>query len=169
MGLFLLFFILGALIGLFRYIQFYEVAGEGMAPALTEGKTYLILKGKSKPKRGQVVVFLYEGENGALLQEWYGPDYDRHQKLDGCVFIKRVIGIGGDTVEIRDGKVQLNGRPLAEPYATLGEDEEVQDLAPFRIPEGSMFVMGDNRDWTWDSRHFGPVRYEKIQGRLLFV
>lgn len=140
-----------------------------MAPALKEGKTYLLLNRKSKPERGKVVTFLYEGKNGDLLQEWYGPDYDQYQQWDGCVFTKRVIGVAGDMVEIRDGQVILNGRPLAEPYATWEEGGEFRDLKPFRIPRDSMFVMGDNRDWTWDSRHFGPVHYDKILGRLMFV
>jgi signal peptidase I len=97
-------------------------------------------------------------------------------------FIKRVIGLPGETVSIRNKRVFVNGRLLDEPYAfhadegvwpddaSVSEDRRRRDqLAPTSVPDDSYFVLGDNRDDSSDSRFWGPVPAGNIEGRALFV
>lgn len=91
-------------------------------------------------------------------------------------FIKRVIALEGETVEIRDKKVFIDGRVLSEPYRfCAGSEIQSADIStrdnfgPYKIPEGMLFVMGDNRDKSYDSRMFGPVPIENIRGKAFFV
>ena len=73
-------------------------------------------------------------------------------------FIKRVVAVGGDTVEVKDLTVYLNGRPVDEPFI---KQPPFQDMAPYKVPEGCVFLMGDNRNNSLDARFWGPV----VQGR----
>jgi len=107
-------------------------------------------------KRGDIVVFTPPPE---WVQE------------DGTPFIKRVIGLGGDTVEIRDGDVFINGTRLAESY-TYGQPAEPAqpttvsgDENRWVVPADELFLMGDHRSNSADSRTFGPVPSEKVIGR----
>jgi signal peptidase I len=97
-------------------------------------------------------------------------------------FIKRVVGLPGETVEIRDRRVTIDGRPLLEPYVfhaddriwpddpSIPEEKRRRDqLAPTRVPEHTYFVMGDNRDDSSDSREWGPVPAGNLVGRALLV
>ena len=78
--------------------------------------------------------------------------------------VKRVIGLPGDTVEARDGRVYVNGTALDEPYLPAGT--QTTNLPPTTVPPGYMFVMGDNREASKDSRIFGPVKESAIVGRV---
>jgi signal peptidase I len=92
----------------------------------------------------------------------------------GYPFIKRVIGVAGDTVEIRDGKVWLNGKALDEPYLFRGDDGNIEPTSPtsgqtkWVVPAGSIFVMGDHRQLSEDSRFFGPISTSAVIGRAIF-
>ena len=106
-------------------------------------------------KRGDIVVFI--------------PPADWAEE-DGTPFIKRVIGIGGDTIEIRDGLVYVNGTMLEEPYifaTNPGDPPSPTTAAQERwvVPPGELFLMGDNRANSADSRSFGPVPLANIIGR----
>ena len=108
-------------------------------------------------KRGDIVVFT--------------PPPDWAQE-DGTPFIKRVIGLGGDTVEIRDGSVLINGTKIAEPYtyASSPGDPPQPTTVPgdenrWVIPAGDLFLMGDHRTNSEDSRTFGPVPDQQVIGR----
>ena len=114
-------------------------------------------------RRGDVIVFRY-------------PEDPRRD------FIKRVVALPGETIEIRDKRVSVDGRPLVEPYvfhsddAVWPDDPSIADvhrrrdqMRPVRVPEGAYFVMGDNRDDSGDSRSWGPVPAENVLGRALFV
>jgi len=86
--------------------------------------------------------------------------------------VKRVIGLPGDTFEIREGDIYINGEKLDEPYVVHGLPPSFrvfQDMAPVVIPSDSFFMMGDNRDNSRDSRYFGFVSREALIGRPLFV
>jgi signal peptidase I len=99
-------------------------------------------------KRGDIVVFK--------------PPPDFGVQADDTPFIKRVIGLPGDTVDIRDGGVFINGTELAEDYtfATVSGDEH-----RWVIPTGELFLMGDHRQNSADSRTFGPVEATQVIGR----
>jgi signal peptidase I len=114
-------------------------------------------------RRGDVVVF-------------------RFPRDPGRDFLKRVVALPEETVEIRDKRVFVDGRPLEEPYTfhsddriwpddpAIPEDRRQRDqLSGRRIPPGSYFVMGDNRDDSNDSRFWGPVPAANLEGRALFV
>ena len=113
-------------------------------------------------KRGDVLVFKYPIE----------PDRD---------FIKRVIGLPGDTLEVRDKKVYIDGTPLDEPYAhyldAAGPSElrevtssDVRDhFGPVTVPPDQYFMMGDNRDNSADSRYWGFLRRDYIKGKALVI
>jgi signal peptidase I len=114
-------------------------------------------------KRGDIVVFRYPEQ----------PDTD---------FVKRVIGLPGETVEIRDKKVYIEGKALDEPYV-LFEDPQTypagqflpepyrsrDQFGPWRVPDGQYFAMGDNRDRSSDSRYWGTVPRSLIKGRAFMV
>jgi signal peptidase I len=111
-------------------------------------------------RRGEIVVFKYPDE----------PDRD---------FIKRVIGLPGETVELKAKKVYIDGHPLDEPYVHFLEPaSEAQEVTsfdvrerygPVRVPEGHYFVMGDNRDNSQDSRYWGFLTRDYIKGRALMI
>ena len=87
------------------------------------------------------------------------------------LFVKRVVGLPGDTIEMRRKVVWLNGAPLDEPYAVRGDaaTPTPADYPPLTIPRGYYFVLGDNRDASNDSRAWGPVAREKLRGRAQLV
>jgi len=114
-------------------------------------------------RRGDVVVFRF-------------PEDPRRD------FIKRVVGLPGEIVAIRDKRVFIDGRLLDEPYAFHADDTVWPDdpaiaadhrrrdqLPPQRVPEAAYFMMGDNRDDSNDSRYWGPVPAGHVEGRALFV
>ena len=84
------------------------------------------------PKRGDIIIFKYPEDE----REWY---------------IKRVIALPGETVQVKDGKVYINGssKPLSEPYI---KEEPVEDFGPYTVPKNGYFVMGDNRNNSNDAR-----------------
>jgi signal peptidase I len=113
-------------------------------------------------RRGDVVVFKYPED----------PERD---------FIKRVIGLPGETVELRDRRIHINGAPIDEPYAHYlprpdrnGSQEYTSDdvrdaYGPVVVPANAYFVMGDNRDNSQDSRYWGFLPRGLVKGRALFI
>lgn len=121
------------------------------------------------PQRGDVVVFDPpfggEDESEPLLQaivrnvaESLGLQTPAVEDL-----IKRIIAVGGEEIEIKDNQVLIDGTPIDEPY--LDESVFMPDFGPLQIPAGAVFVMGDNRPRSQDSRRFGPIETESIVGR----
>ena len=80
--------------------------------------------------------------------------------------VKRVIGLEGETVSGVDSVVYIDGVALDEPYL---DDDGFSDFAPVAVPPGAVFVMGDNRDESFDSRRFGPVEVDRIAGRAFIT
>jgi signal peptidase I len=142
---------LAAVIIVFFY-QPVKVEGTSMAPSLSDQERIFINKfvyHVGVIERGDVVVF------------WYPLDPSKS-------FIKRVVGLPGDMIEIRQGRVFINGKHLDEPYVPA-EYMDLSDYAPMRVQPGQYFVMGDHRISSNDSRMFGPVAASYIYGKAVFA
>ncbi len=129
-----------------------KVEGTSMAPLLSDQERIFINKFvyRFEPiERGDVVVF------------WYPLDRSKS-------FIKRVVGLPGETVEIRQGALYVDSKNIPEPYVPA-QYEDLSDFAPVRVPKDSYFVMGDHRISSNDSRAFGPVESRFIYGRAVFA
>jgi signal peptidase I len=129
-----------------------KVEGTSMAPLLSDQERIFINKFVYRFEdihRGDVVVF------------WYPLDRSKS-------FIKRVIGLPGETVDIRHGLLYVNGQLIPEPYVPP-QYTDVTDFGPVRVPKDSYFVMGDHRISSNDSRVFGPVASQFIYGRAVFA
>jgi len=137
--------VIAVLINLFL-AQATRVYGHSMEPNLHTDQRLVVEKVSYRlhgPRRGDVVVLNIPNRGPELL-------------------IKRVIALPGETVEIREGGVYINGRQLDEPYLS---GETRGSYGPLVVPPGHVFVMGDNRGASNDSRAFGPVPMEQIVGR----
>jgi signal peptidase I len=129
-----------------------KVEGTSMAPLLSDQERIFINKFEYRfepIERGDVVVF------------WYPLDHSKS-------FIKRVIGLPGETIELRSGHVYVDGKELAEPYVPASYLDG-SSYGPMKIPSGNYFVMGDHRDSSNDSRVFGPVSRPYIYGKAVFA
>jgi signal peptidase I len=131
--------------------QAFRVQGTSMLPLLEDGERIIVNKFVYRfaaIARGDVVVF------------WYPRD-------PAVSFIKRVVGLPGDVVEIRAGRVYVNARPLAEDYvdARFRDDES---YAPVEVRRGYYYVLGDHRNSSNDSRSWGEVPERYIYGRAVF-
>jgi signal peptidase I len=129
-----------------------KVEGTSMAPLLSDQERIFINKFVYRFEdihRGDVVVF------------WYPLDRSKS-------FIKRVIGLPGETVDIRHGLLYVNGQLIPEPYVPP-QYTDVTDFGPVKVPKDSYFVMGDHRISSNDSRVFGPVASQFIYGRAVFA
>lgn len=153
-------------------VQAFKIPSSSMEPTLLVGDHILVNKfiygvripftdarwpRFESPSRGDVIVFVYP--------------VDRSKD-----FIKRVVGVEGDTIEIRDKSVFVNGEPVEEPYAhhfanavePIGQSPR-DNLPPVTVPPGHLFAMGDNRDFSHDSRFWGYVPVEDVKGKAFII
>jgi len=95
----------------------------------------------------------------------------RYPRDPSMVYVKRAVGLAGDRIEIRRSQVYVNGRGLIEPYVihTNTNPFSRESFGPLMVPAGHVFVMGDNRDNSSDSRYWGPVPLENVIGEPLLV
>lgn len=140
--------------GVLYFVQISRVYGTSMIPTYHEGNIVLVDKvfyKHSEPKRNDIIVVDYKDAN-----------------QNETFIIKRVIGIGGDHIEIKDNELYLNGELLEEDYingAMTNNEDMVVD-----VPEGKVFVMGDNRNNSLDSRKLGYFDFdEDVIGRVFFT
>lgn len=161
-------------------LQAFYIPSASMEPTLLVGDRVLVEKVGYRfgdPGRGDVVVF-EKDLGGALPVEDESRSViekigDAFRGLFGFPtgtaqdFIKRVVAVGGDTVEGRDGRVFVNGEAIDEPY--LPEGTETSTFGPVDVPQGMIFVMGDNRGNSDDSRNFGPVPVDAVVGRAFLL
>ena len=129
----------------------YREPGTSMEPTLPYQEVFLASAWPYRaadPRPGDIVVFQLPQNASTVL-------------------VKRVIAAGGSTLEIVEGVTRVDGRALAEPYVRAAPRRpSSRNLAPVRVPAGSYFVMGDNRDQSEDSRDFGPVPRERILAKV---
>jgi signal peptidase I len=151
-------------------VRNYRVEGPSMQPALEEGEFVLVNKIvylRFKPSELARLVPFLEVEGNRTLFPFHSPQrgeviifrFPRDLSRD---FVKRVIALPGDTVEISRGQVIVNGRSLDEPYILRRDNGSYR---PTEIPEDSYFVLGDNRQASNDSRDWGVVHADNIVGR----
>ena len=110
-----------------------------------------------EPKRGEIVVFIFPN--------------DRSKD-----FIKRVIGVGGDTIEIKNKKIFINGKEYSDSYGIYSDNiiypatmQPRDNYGPVTVPKNSIFVMGDNRDESLDSRFWGFVNLKDVEGKAFII
>lgn len=128
-------------------LEAFWIPSESMVPTLQVGDRVFINKfiyDFKEPERGDIIVF----------RNVEGQDED---------LIKRVVGLPGDEVAVVDGVLIVNGEPQEEPYLNKRFPDDSY-YGPTTIPEGTVFAMGDNRSNSADSRVFGPVPIENIEG-----
>ncbi len=108
-----------------------------------------------EPKRGDVVIFKAPPSESCAAIE--------------CEYIKRIVALPGERVEIREGAIYIDGQKLEEPYLPAATKTRsgtfLKENEPYQIPEGYYLLLGDNRDGSRDSRDFGPIKKEAIVGR----
>ena len=129
-----------------------KVEGTSMMPELADQERIFINKFAYRfaaVERGDVVVFRYPGDASKN-------------------YIKRVVGVPGDMIEIRSGAVYVNGSPLEEPYVPLQFRDE-RSMSEVRVPGESYFVLGDHRNLSSDSRDFGVVERSAVFGKAVFA
>ena len=153
-------------------VQAFKIPSGSMKPTLQIGDHILVNKfiygvklpyvrttiiPVSAPERGDIIVFVYPEE----------PEKD---------FIKRVIGVPGDTVQIRNKQVFVNGRPFAKDYGIHTDTHTIpgrvnhrDNFGPVTVPQDSYFVMGDNRDNSYDSRFWGFVDESAVKGEAFMI
>ena len=142
-------------------MQPHQVNGKSMYPNFDDGEYLLTDKISYKmgePTRGDVVVFK-------------APEASQCPEGTGCDFIKRIIGLPGETVQVSNNQLYINGRVLTESYLSpeiITQAGAYTANGTVNVPEGTYFVVGDNRSHSSDSRTWGPVPADKIVGKVFF-
>ena len=134
------------------------VEGTSMLPELHDGERLLVNK---------LVYYNFHNvswghiERGDIIVFWYPKDPEKS-------YVKRVVGLPGETVEVRNGKVFINSQPLDEDYLDTEHNQALPSFPPRRVDDHYYFVMGDNRDNSSDSRYWGLVPEKYIYGKVFF-
>ena len=153
-------------------IQAYKIPSRSMVPTLLVGDHLLVNKfiygvkipivrkmliSVSEPKRGDIVVF----------------EYPQDRSKD---YIKRVIGVAGDKIEIKNKEIFINDKPYKDTFGVYSDSAVIpavvqprDNFGPVTVPKDSLFVMGDNRDESYDSRFWGFVELKDLEGKALII
>jgi signal peptidase I len=135
--------------------EVYKAHSRSMEPTIHVGELVLAdtdAYKKADPARGQVVAY-------------------KNRKVEGNIFIMRIVALGGDTIQIRDGQLLVNGTIVREPYVDSSWTKlpHSRTLQPVSVPDSMVFVLGDARDVSNDSRFLGPVPVEDLAGHVTMV
>ena len=168
------------------FVQAFKIPSGSMIPTLLVGDHILVNKfiyGTKIPFSDKRILIYREPKRGDIVVFKYPEDPSRD-------FIKRLIAVGGDVVESRNKVIYINGNPLDEPYVQhvdpnviphapgctykgnelVSNGEYCRDnFGPFTVPRGKFFMMGDNRDLSWDSRFWRFVDMKDIRGKAMII
>ena len=157
----------------------YRIPSESMEPTLDVGQRVLVNRISHRlgadPKVGDVVVFKppANADAGVCGDQNSGDGTPRpcakpRAGVDPQTFIKRVVAVGGDTIAVRQGHVIRNGKPTKEPFAAACAGGSGCNFPQaIRVPKGYVFLMGDNRGASDDSRYWGPVPIKRVIGKAV--
>jgi signal peptidase I len=153
-------------------IKMYKIPSRSMVPTLLVGDQLVVNKliyGIKIPYFRNTIIPITDPQRGDVIVFIYPKD----RSLD---FIKRVIGIGGDTIEIQDKKIFINGKVFTDNTGIYtdkiiypGSVQPRDNFGPVTVPKGSLFVLGDNRDESMDSRFWGFVDLKDVQGKAFII
>lgn len=152
-------------------VQAFKIPSGSMLPTLLIGDHLLVNKflyGIRIPFVGKRVFQVFQPERDDVIVFVYPEDRTKD-------FIKRVKAVAGDTIEVRDKVVYINGQKIEDPHAHYDPDGRIipgslrDNFGPFTVPDGQVFVMGDNRDHSHDSRFWGTVPIDDILGKAFIL
>jgi len=152
-------------------VQAFKIPSGSMIPTLQIGDHILVNKlayGVRAPLWGHYMVEFKTPQRGDVVVFIFPEDRTKD-------FIKRVVGLPGDTVEIRGKKVYVNGKAVDDPHAYFEGDNATggipvrDDYGPKKVPANHIFVMGDNRDKSYDSRFWGYVDLDDVKGKAFLI
>jgi signal peptidase I len=153
-------------------IQAYKIPSRSMVPTLLVGDHLLVNKfiyGVKIPYLRTIIIPVSNPEKGDIVVFIYPNDRSKD-------FIKRVIGISGDTIEIRNKKIFINGKEYSDAYGIYSDSitypgamQPRDNYGPVTVPPKSLFVMGDNRDESADSRYWGFVDLKDVEGKAFII
>jgi len=143
------------------FLQTFFVPSTSMYPTLKPGDRIVVEKITKSVQSGDVIVFTTPPAEAGKCGGSPVPD-----------LVKRVIGMPGDTLEVRNDQIYLTGKVLPQPWLpapTANSDPQTADFGPVKVPEGDYFVMGDNRGRSCDSRTWGPIEASSVVGKVIMV
>ncbi len=153
-------------------IQAFKIPSRSMVPTLLIGDHLLVNKfiyGVKIPYFRKIIIPITDPQRGDIVVFIYPNDRTKD-------FIKRVIGIGGDTIEINNKKIFVNGKRYTDTYGIYSDSviyprtmQPRDNYGPVTVPKGSIFVMGDNRDESADSRFWGFVDLKDVEGKAFII
>ena len=154
------------------FVQAFKIPSGSMIPTLLIGDHILVNKflyGTVLPFSDTRLLVIRKPEKGDIIVFRYPEDRSRD-------FIKRVIAVEGDVIESRDKVILVNGKEAAEPFVQHTDQslrpagvEPRDNFGPVKVPKGKYFMMGDNRDQSYDSRYWGFVDTKDIRGKALVI
>lgn len=154
------------------FIQAFKIPSGSMIPTLLIGDHILVNKfiyGTPIPFSDKRILTIRKPMRGDIIVFKYPEDPSRD-------FIKRLVAVEGDVIESRNKVIYVNGKPVKEPYIQHTDDslrpggiEPRDNFGPYIVPKGKYFMMGDNRDQSYDSRYWGYVDMQDIRGEALVI
>ena len=153
-------------------MQAYKIPSRSMVPTLLVGDHLLVNKfiyGVKIPYFRKTIIPITDPQRGDIVVFIYPNDRSKD-------FIKRVIGVSGDKIEIRNKKIFLNGKEYTDSYGIYSDSitypgamQPRDNFSPVTVPPQSLFVMGDNRDESADSRYWGFVDFKDVEGKAFII
>jgi len=153
-------------------IQAFKIPSRSMVPTLLVGDQILVNKfiyGVKIPYLRKMIIPVTNPEKGDIVVFIYPNDRSKD-------FIKRVIGIAGDKIEIKNKRIFINDKEYSDSYGVYSDNliypgviQPRDNFGPVTVPQGSLFVMGDNRDESSDSRYWGFVDIKDVEGKAFVI